>query len=459
MSRHFYGDFALRKIPSSIQNNSTEPLTDKGIDEIKLIELSTAIDKWEQEILLSNNGFFSLKGKEPSDKIKDFSMELKYFINHKINELSLLTQDSKEKAKIIKQTKISLITQRMELYANEQLYEWEISTCEEALSTIIQKAVFYKNEPSVVALEIKNGIRVLEILSKKESWNQKLYNYRKKDFISNFYVSLITQFVKDKDVLAYQYFNQYKTLIKDDECKELENLVDKMRISITAFNWAKEIFSYNLEDSEFKRELNKIDDDDIKAETQHFYSDLKISDDKNKKIETKEKNQDNWNEIIKLAKEDINSAVLYIDHSLKNDSITAKKEYIKQIRKNGNVKTNIEEFFKLFDEIAKDYQTFKEKDISDYHAKLSSDIFTVVENIQNYSTVEFEKFYFDYQYIKKMFEKSNIKKNETKYEILVIYFISLSEYKEKKEENADIETRTKQIDAIFARFNERKGNK
>ena len=132
---------ALRKIPASLQENEPEIITDKGIEKIKVIELSAAIDKWEQEVLFGEKGFYSLKGREPEEKKKEYINELKRFIAREIAKMKFSEPFAREAAHKIKQEKLSAVKFRLEAYAQERLREWEISTYEEALSATIKKAV------------------------------------------------------------------------------------------------------------------------------------------------------------------------------------------------------------------------------------------------------------------------------------------------------------------------------
>lgn len=448
----FSGNVALRKIPASINQNIPEIPTDKGIDKIKLIELSTAIDKWEKEILFAENGFYSLKGKEPQEKIKDYLFELKSFIESKINSMSFFSNSSKELAKKIKQDKINSLKLKLELYSNAQISEWEISTYEEALDVTIQRAVLYKTDPLVIETAFQNGITVLETISEKEDWSKKLFNYRKKQFVSDFYFALIQSFINDKDVNAYQYFHKYKSVIDNKNIEKIEKQVDKMRIDITAYNWAKEIFSYNITDDEFQKELNNIDDNDIKISAKQFYLHFQKSDKISKAKEDKDNNIKNWQEIIEKTKQDVNTAILYIDYSSSKENIKAKKDFINKIREFGIIKTDTTKFCNLFQEIFSDFLLFKDKDISNYRADLSNEDFQIFEKIQEYSLDEFQKINFDFQYAKNLIKKFDIKQTDDKYSIIKIYFLSLSEYKLNKKDNMNIETRQKILDTIIERF-------
>ncbi len=448
-------NYAVRKIPAVSTELNSKFLSDDGIDKIKILQLSAEIDKWEQEILFADNGFYSLKGTEPKQKEKEYIAELKRFIEYKISLSSFSLPSSKTIAHKIKSDKISAIKSLMELYSQSQLNEWVLSTCEDVINTTIQKAVLYKNNPDVVNSTFFYGLKTIDIIAQNESWNQKLINYRKKQFVSDFYLAIINSFIKEKDVTAFQYFSKFKNVINQNEKDKIEKNVNELRINVIANNWANEVFSYNLNNSDFEKELNNIKDDDIKNTAKQFYFDLIKIDKRNKILLDKEKNIQNWKEIINIVNQDIDKALLYIDFSLKNDSTTAKKKYIKQIQEFGKVKTSINQFLKLFDEIFSDFYLFKDKDISDFRADLSDEDFDIFEKIQNYSLKEFEKIDFDRKYALRLFKELDLKKDEEKYEFIKLYFISLSEYIENKKESANSETRQKFIESIFTRLNKK----
>ena len=239
---------ALRKIPVTLKGGNSEIEDKKGVDEIKIFELNISIDKWEQEILFGDNGFYSIKGKEVEEKSREILDELKSFINRKIYEVSFTNERYREIARNIRDEKLKAVKAQMDLYVQEQFSEWEMTVYEEALSVTIKRGVLYKKVPYIVEKAKQNGIKIIEVIAEKEEWSKKLFNYRKREFLSNFYVEIINAFVEDKDIEAYQYFQQNKEEIKSNECKKLEKLVNEMRINIIAYNWAREVFSYKLEE-------------------------------------------------------------------------------------------------------------------------------------------------------------------------------------------------------------------
>ena len=64
--------FSMRKIPFVDKATQIIESNDAYIDRIKILELSSSIDEWEKEILFSEKGFYSLKGRDIDKKLKEF---------------------------------------------------------------------------------------------------------------------------------------------------------------------------------------------------------------------------------------------------------------------------------------------------------------------------------------------------------------------------------------------------
>ncbi|MCD7878510.1 MAG: hypothetical protein LUG16_01095, partial [Candidatus Gastranaerophilales bacterium] len=231
------GSFSLRKIPV----NQKDSLTNQNNcikDKIKILELSNYIDEWENTLLFSEKGFFSLKGKEAENKTKEYSSELEDFINTQIAQMHFESNEAKQIAYNIKKDKRAAIEKQMQLYENEQMQQWETSVYENALKSAIKRAVLYKNNDSIISTSFKNGLTVLSLMEEKEHWEKKTYNSRKKMFESEFYYSLIKEFIKDKDVHAALYFEKYKEKLSDKQYEELEESIKYLKINVTAYNYA-----------------------------------------------------------------------------------------------------------------------------------------------------------------------------------------------------------------------------
>ena len=112
--------YSIRKIPVVYKENIDSENID-SIDKIKILEISNFIDKWEQEILFSENGFYSLKGKNVENKTKEFIQELNELVNSKIFEINFSDSMYKEIISDIKNKKIAAIKKQMSQEEYESL--------------------------------------------------------------------------------------------------------------------------------------------------------------------------------------------------------------------------------------------------------------------------------------------------------------------------------------------------
>jgi len=452
-----YGSsFSLRRIPIISKTSASEIIEDESIDKIKIIELSNIIDEWEQEVLFSDNGFFSLKGKDIENKLNEFIKELENFISEKISEISFVEPSSRETVQKIKSDKIAAIKNEMTKYEQEQINNWQAEVYENAISSSISRAVLYKSNPNIVMSSLKNGLSVLQVMSEKENWDNKTYKNKTEQFKSEFYSSLINSFIQDKDVGAYLYFNKYKDLLFIEEKEKLEKSVKELKLNIIAYNWSKELFSYKLSKDEQDSEIKNIKDKDLEKYVRKYLSDFTQSEKKDKERKDKEKNILNWQEIEKIANEDIDRAFLYIDYQADDSNIKHKKDYLIKIKKDGYIKTDKKQFIDLLVEYFENFEQFKNKDISDYKACFSAEDYLLFENYQKKENKEFNQLYFDYKYINKKLKDYEITKTDDKYDFVKMYIFAQDEYKTTNKKAADLENRSKIVDLILARFTQAK---
>ena len=74
INKVYEDSFSLRKIDVFDENVLDN---DFSLDKVKILDFSNSIDKWEQELLFSENGFYSLKGKDVENKVKEFYSEIR----------------------------------------------------------------------------------------------------------------------------------------------------------------------------------------------------------------------------------------------------------------------------------------------------------------------------------------------------------------------------------------------
>ncbi len=434
------------------EQNSDTYFDNRYSNEVKIIELSNIIDKWEETVLFSEKGFYSLKGKDVEGKSKEFISELESLINSKIEEMSFSEITYKMTAENIKKEKIAAITNKMQIYEMQELKKLEISIYETALESSVKRAVLYKNDEDVILSSFKNGLSVLSSMKELLEWNSKVYAERQKEYKSRFYYSLIKAFMEEKDINAYKYYMQCKDYIYIDNKEELEKSLNNLKINIIAYNWAKEIILYELTDAEQETELNKINDTEIKNAAKHYLEDLiDIKKKQNIQLEREEKEK-NWKSIISAVENNQDKSLLYIDYTLNKEHINAVKQYIKQIKKDGFIKTDETEFIKLAEEVFQDFNKYRQKDILNYRACLSDEDYSFFEKIKSMSESEIQSFKSDYEYSLKILNTLNIEDYAEKYKFVKLVINSLSEFKAKNDKNPDLVERNKLIDSVCERF-------
>lgn len=440
--------FSLRKIPTSSEKLNSDIDINSDIDKVKILEFSNFIDEWERELLFSDEGFFSIKGKDIENKSREFLAELEKIINKKISEIKFVNSNSKMILSEIKQKKFNSLKYQMELYEAEQINQWELAVFEQGLNSALNRAVLYKNNPDTVNAAFNNAVQILDFLARKESWNPKLKRSRLADFESEFYNSIIQAFIIDKDINAVIYFNKYKNKLKPDLVDNLEKQIESLKISIISYNWAKEIYSYNLDDKSLQKEFNLINDDKIKSSAKKILCDLKKIEDKNSQRNSDNKNIQNWDKINKILKSEPDKAVLYIDYSLPPDNQKLKKDYIDKMIKFGYITTDKKKFIDTFNEFSSDFEKFIEKDISDLQSYFSEEDYRSLREIVSGEKSFILNFISDFKNIKSQIKNDDI---VSFYEILTLFIRELFYYKSTNNKEADVETRNKIIKSALER--------
>ncbi len=444
--------YSVRKIPTV---DVVMPKDEENNDKIKILELTNAIDEWEKSVLFSETGFFSLKGKNVEHKTKEFIKELDDFISFQISQCHFVESSSKLLVAEMKKNKLQSIEEQMINYEKSQLKAWEIEVYENSINSCIQRAVLYKNVKEIVSQSFNQALGIIKLMSDKEKWSQKTCEAKKEFFESNFYFELVNAFILDKDISAVVFFNQYKNKILDEKREQIENSIEIFKNNVVAFNWAKELFSYNLSDEKNEQEIKEIKDKKIESLVKHYLFDFKLEQKKVKELQQKEANENNWKEIISKLNAEPDKAELFIDYTLNDESIKAKKLYIKLMRKNGYIKTDKNEFLSLLEECIEDFEKFKQKDISNFHKLLSQEDFDLLEKIKKYAPQEYSFLVSDYFYISKKLEESEITDKGEIYDFIKFIFASKENYLVNKKEEPDIETRNKLIKAAVERYSKK----
>ena len=446
--------YSMRKIP--IVHKNSQDIVESDVDKIKILELSNFIDEWEKELLFSEKGFFSLKGNLVENKTKEFLEELEQLINTKIYEINFSNQESKNIISEIKKKKLEAIKAQMLMYKKNEMKKWEFEVYEKGIKSCIQRAVLYKNNSEIIDSSFKNGISIIKTMADKEKWDNKTLTARKNVFEADFFFELINSFILSKDAKASFYFEKHKDKLSEKDKLLLEDAIKILKNGVIAYNWAKELFSYELSDAENEKEIKEIDDKEVQFLVRKYVDEFIQQKKKTEKLQEQEKNENNWKEIISILEKTPDKAELHIDYTLSKESINSKKSYIKTIRKQGYITTNRTSFINLIKMMFEDYEKFKQEDISNQRKNLSSEDYNLIEKLRSFSEVEYTFFISDYEYIQSKLSSKKIAGDEELYKLVKLVIAAKDNYVSIKKEEPDIEKRNKIINEVLARYNDKK---
>ncbi len=447
--------YSMRKIPI-MKKDSQEVLIESDIDKVKILELSNFIDEWEKELLFSETGFFSLKGRSVENKTKEFIEELDQLISTKIYEINFSKQESKNIIIEIKKRKLDAIKSQMLAYEKNEMKNWEFEVYENSIKSCIQRAVLYKNNPEIIDSSFKNGISIIETMAEKEKWNDKTLTVRRNIFEADFFFEIINSFILARDAKASFYFERYKGKLAAKDKITLDEAIKTLKNNVIAYNWAKELFSYEMSPENNEKEIKEIKDKELQFFVRKYLAEFMQEKKKEEKIKEQEKNEKNWKEIISILEKEPDKAELYIDYTLSKESINSKKNYIKMIRKDGYTTTNRTSFLNLIKMMFDDYEKFKQEDISNYRKDLSVEDYNLIEKMRSFSAAEYTFLNSDYSYIQSRLSTKQIDGKEDLYKLIKLVIAAKDNYVSIKKEEPDIEKRNKIIDEVLARYNDKK---
>ena len=341
---------------------------------------------------------------------------------------------------------------QMKAYEALQLKEWQIEVYEKSINSSLRRAVLYKNNYEIIENSYKNGITVLTLMSEAQKWSDKTFLIKKENFESDFYSELINAFIKDKDINSVIYFEKYKDKLSEEKKKELEISVKELKNNIIAYNYAKELFSYELSESLNEKEIKSVKDKEIQSLIRHYISVFSHEKKETEENEQKSKNESNWEEIMSILNSNPSEAELYIDYSLEEKNQKLKRNFIENFRKNGYIETDVKKFFAIMKEMRDDFEKFKKKDISDFRECMSDEDFKIISEMKDKSQEYYVRFKSDYDYIKNEIEKKKIESEEQAYSIVKLIYYSFKQNFDENKKESDIESKNKIIKSVFERY-------
>lgn len=415
-----------------------------------ILEFLNSIDEWENEILFDGNGFYSLDAKQASEKFKEYSSELELFANKLINELKLNSENFRDILIGIKNQKIKFIQNEMQTYIQNKMKNYETDVNEKTIMLTINRAVLHKNNPEIVEMSKQNGLSAVNLLNAQGGRND--LSVAESKYKSDFVSAVINSFIEDKDINAFYYFEKYKDELSDYERTKLETVVNELKVNIIAYNYAKELFSYSLPDEERDKEIKAINDEKTEKLVSLYLSDFERDKKKSSEEEEKARNIVNTDEIVSMLENGNDNAYLYIDYSLPESTVKFKKEYIKLIKKNGEILTDSKKFLELTALFVSNFEDFRKKDISEYVISLSKKDFSLLRELQTLKDDEYIILKSDFYNIFHIFSENEIEDDDLKREICLLYLHLLENYKNSDGKSADITVRNNIISEIQKRY-------
>lgn len=448
-------EFALRKIPvtQKFQDDLENSENEFFLDKTKIIEFANSIDEWERSILFAENGFYSLKGKDAKEKLKEYVSELENFANLKYSELHLSDLKSSKIFLKVKKEKINLIIEQMKKHESKELKSWQLDVFEKAIEASKQRAVLYKNDDNIVNECLNNGLAVVNLIAKEEQWGKNLLQKTCNKYKAEFYSALIDDFIAEKNIKAEAVFSLHKNLFDDEKCEKLEKSVTELKTEIIAYNWAKELTNYDLSKEDEEKEFKEIKDEDVKKSAKEYLKIFKQRKKLQEEDDNKTKNLKNWEEIKKNLKENSGYVFLDVDRSLNEKSSVKKKDYIKKIANEGYVETTADDYLKLLQDFLNDYKKYKKQDISDYNTSIAEEDLNFFYELQNVDENEILLILSDLECIQKEFKEKRINSAEKKYKFYKMFFVLLKMYKSENKKTADLSVRNKILEELKKRFN------
>ncbi len=440
--------YSLRQIPEYYSKQKKEDNDLFFSDKTKILEFSNLVDEWETNVLFGENGFYSIKGKNVEKQQKEYLSELENFVGKLYSELQLSSPDTKDIFFKIKQEKINAIKEQMQLHTIKEMNQWQLDVFENALELSKKKAVLYKDNPKVIDVSLKNGFTILNLMAQQEKWKSEIIKFNSKKYKSDFYYGIIEAFILEKDVRASVYFEKYQDDLDEKIRDDLEKSINDLKVNIIAYNWAKELFSYNLTEIEQEKEFCKIKDELVKKSAKAFMKIFNMTKKQQEDDNYKLKNSDNWQKIVSNIKNNSSSYFLDIDFSLKEKDIQKKKEYLKNIGSNKYIISDENEYLKLLDDLSNDILQFKQSDLSDYICCLSEEDYNFFLELQQDKNNTVAFVIADYFYISNLLEKYNINSKKDKYKIFKLYFTAIKNYETTNKKPADLSTRNNILNDI-----------
>ncbi|MBR6164147.1 hypothetical protein IKQ26_09730 [bacterium] len=373
-------------------------------DLAKILEISNFIDDWEQSVLFSPGGFYSLKGKSVLGKTKELLQVLKGDTEKILSETVFDSQFSLRKAEEIIKVKINTIQSKMLGFEESEKKSWELQTVESAIEHSKTKAKEYKNYPDMLETCYMNGLSALGVKSELTGLSKSGTNNLITQFNSDFFEEVVWSFVDDNSASALSFYEKNKKYILEEKRNQIEPVLSQLGNKLQAFETAKEL----LTDNDAESKLSKIKGEELKKYTKLYFEGFKNSKDNLLKEKRAELTRATWENIDKLLKENSDLALFEVDLNQDEKAINSQISYIKTMIKQGKTETDNKKFFELFKMLFEDFEKFEKENLYNFKNTLSSfdfDYFTGLKN--NLTPEKYLDLKNEYDLIKQYFGKDD----------------------------------------------------
>lgn len=403
-------------IIENIQNKTLNRKFDESSlsDTTKILEISNFIDEWEQTVLFSPNGFYTIMEKNVIGKTQPLIETLEKDIDKIFEETVFDAAESKLKAQEIKSVKIRNIRKKMEEYENLQKLNWEIETANQTIEAAKTKAAAYKNYPETIEKCYLNALNAIAIKARLKQSDKKELTSMINEFNSDFFEKITKSFVDENSIEAEKFYLQNKSYILEEKRKELENSILHLKNRLEAFRKAQDFLFCDLKKSEIYEKISKIKNEEIREYTKLYYDDFLNSKENTKRKEAEEKSRKNWKLIDECLNNNSDLALLKTDLTLGERERNAQIEYIKSMIKQGKIETDNKKFFELYKTAFEETQKFEAINLYEFRHLLSIEDFEFFMKLREEIKSEtFLALKCEYNEIKQYFDEENTDFNVT----------------------------------------------
>ncbi len=371
-------------------------------DYIKILELSNFIDNWEQTVLFSQNGFYTLKGKNVQGKTKELLEVLEKDTDKILSEEDFEVQLSYQKAEKIKRNKIQTIKEKMLAYEKSENLKYEIETTEKAIEASKEKAISYKNFPDTVEKCYLNALSAIGLKSELLQTSKEETNKIIKEFNSDFFEGITKSFIDENSEDSKKFYSQNKNYILKEKQENLEKAIEQQKEKQLAFKQAKDLILKDINKTKAFDIISKTPNERIRKYTQIYFEGFYNSKENLEKEEKEKKNKETWENIDSGLAQNSDTALSYVDLNGSENEINAQINYIKTMIKDGEIKTDNKKFFELYKAAFEETSKFSETDLYNFKHCLNKEDFEFFLNLQK-NIPEIKNEYYE---LKQHFEKN-----------------------------------------------------